>query len=46
MYLTHNEGTSVVAERFNRTFKKNKIYEYRTFAKDYVLNCSEEVFCY
>ena len=24
MYLTHNEGTSVVAERFNRTFKKTK----------------------
>ena len=29
MYLTHNEGKSVVAERFIRTLK-NKIYEYMT----------------
>ena len=29
MYSTHNEGKSVVAERFIRTFK-NKIYKYMT----------------
>ena len=29
MYSTHNEGKSVVAERFNRTLK-NKIYKYMT----------------
>ena len=29
MYLTHNEGKSVVAERFIRTIK-NKIYKYMT----------------
>ena len=29
MYLTHNEGKSVVAERFIRTLKK-KIYKYIT----------------
>ena len=29
MYLTHNEGKSVVAERFIRTIK-SKIYKYMT----------------
>ena len=29
MHLTHNEGTSVIAERFIRTLK-NKIYKYMT----------------
>ena len=29
MYSTHNEGKSVVAERFIRTIK-NKIYKYMT----------------
>ena len=29
MYLTHNEGKSVVTERFVRTLK-NKIYKYMT----------------
>ena len=29
MYSTHNEGKSVVAERFTRTIK-NKIYKYMT----------------
>ena len=29
MYLAHNEGKSIVAERFVRTFK-NKIYKYLT----------------
>ena len=29
MYSAHNEGKSVVAERFIRTFK-NKIYKYMT----------------
>ena len=29
MYSTHNEGTSVVAERFIRTLK-NKIYKHMT----------------
>ena len=31
MYATHNEGKSVVTERFNGTFK-NKIYKYMTYA--------------
>ena len=32
MYLTHDEGKSVVAERFNKTKikKKTKIYKYVT----------------
>ena len=29
MYLTHNQGKSVIAERFIRTLK-NKIYKYMT----------------
>ena len=29
MYSTHNEGKSVIAERFIRTLK-NKIYKYMT----------------
>ena len=29
MYLTHNEGKSVIAERFIRTLK-NKIYKFKT----------------
>ena len=29
MYLTHNEGESVIAERFVRTLK-NRIYKYMT----------------
>ena len=29
MYSTHNEGKSVIAERFTRTLK-NKIYKYMT----------------
>ena len=29
MYSTHNEGKSVIAERFTRTLK-NKIYKYLT----------------
>ena len=29
MYLIHNEGKSVIAERFIRTLK-NKIYKYMT----------------
>ena len=29
MYSTHNEGKSVIAERFMRTLK-NKIYKYMT----------------
>ena len=32
MYSTHNEGKSVVAERFIRTLK-NKIYKYMTSIK-------------
>ena len=32
MYSTHNEGKSVVAERFIRTIK-NKIYKHMTFDK-------------
>ena len=34
-YLTHNEGKSVVAERFVRTLK-NKIYKYMTSISKYV----------
>ena len=29
MYSTHNEGKSVIAERFIRTLK-NKVYKYKT----------------
>ena len=37
MYLTHNEGKSVVAERFIRTLK-NKIYKHMTsISKMYIL---------
>ena len=36
MYSTHNEGKSVIAERFVRTLK-NKTYEYMTsISKKYV----------
>ena len=35
MYSTHNEGKSVVAERFIRTLK-NKIYKYMTLISKYV----------
>ena len=35
MYSTHNEGKSVIAERFIRTLK-NKIYEYMTSILKYV----------
>ena len=34
MYSTHNEGKSVVAERFIRTLK-NKIYKYITSISKY-----------
>ena len=30
IYLTDNEGKSVIAERFIRTLKRNKIYRYMT----------------
>ena len=35
MYSTHNEGTSVIAERFIRTLK-NTIYKYMTSVSKYV----------
>ena len=35
MYSTHNEGQSVVAERFIRTIK-NKIYKYMTSISKHV----------
>ena len=35
MYSTHNEGKSVVAERFIRTIK-NKIYKYMTSISKHV----------
>ena len=35
MYLTHNEGKSIVAERFIETLK-NKIYKYMTSASENV----------
>ena len=35
MYSTHNEGKSVVAERFIRTLK-NKIYKHMTSISKYV----------
>ena len=35
MYLTHNEGKSVVAEKFIRTLK-SKIYKYMTAASKHV----------
>ena len=33
MYLTHNEGKSVVVERFIRT-SKNKVYKYISISKN------------
>ena len=40
MYSTHNEGQSVVGERFIRTLK-NKIYKHMTswFCKKYINYC-------
>ena len=39
MYLTYNEGKSIVAERFIRTLK-NKIYKYMTaVSKVFILMC-------
>ena len=35
MYSTHNEGKSVIAESFIRTFK-NKIYKYMTSVSENV----------
>ena len=35
MYLTHNEGKFVIAERFIRTLK-NKIYKYTTSVSENV----------
>ena len=35
MSSAHNEGTSIVAERFIRTFK-NKIYKYMTLISENV----------
>ena len=35
MYSTHDEGKSVVAERFIRTLK-TKIYKYMTASKKYL----------
>ena len=55
MYSIHNEGKSVIAERFIRTLK-TKIYKYMTYmtymtskyknvlAKGYTPNWSKEVF--
>ena len=37
MYSTHNEGKSVIAERFIRTLK-NKIYKYMTSISKNVYN--------
>ena len=38
VYSTHNEGKSVVAERFNRTLK-NKIYKYmNSISKKVLIN--------
>ena len=43
MYSTHNEGKSVVPERFIRTLK-NKIYEYMTsIAKNVYIDQSDDI---
>ena len=43
MYLVHNEGISVVAERFNRTLK-NKIYKYMTaISKNVYINKLDDI---
>ena len=43
MYSTHNEGKSVVAERFIRT-SKNKIYRYMTaVSKNVYFNVSDDI---
>ena len=43
MYSAHNEGKSVVAERFIRTLK-NKIYKYTTsFSKSVYINKLDDI---
>ena len=43
MYLIHNEGKSVVAERFIRTLK-TKIYKYMTsVSKDVYINKLDDI---
>ena len=43
MYLTHNEGKSVVVERFIRTLK-NKIYKYMTLiSKNVYINKLDDI---
>ena len=43
IYSTHNEGKSVVAERFNRTLK-NKIYKYmNSISKNVYINKSDDI---
>ena len=43
MYSIHNEGISVVAERFIRTFK-NKIYKYMTsISKNVYINKLDDI---
>ena len=42
MYSIHNEGKSVVAERFIRTLK-NKIYNYMTLKE--LRNCISRIIC-
>ena len=44
MYLTHNEGKSVIAEIFIKTFK-NKIYKYMTsISRNVHINKLEDIF--
>ena len=45
MYSTHNEGKSVVAERFTRTLKKNYMYMTSTWENAYI-NKSDDVVKY
>ena len=45
MYSTHNEGKSVVAERFTRTLKKNYMYMTSTRENAYI-NKSDDVVKY
>ena len=43
MYSTHDEGTSVVAERFIRTLK-NKVYKYMTsVSKNVYMNKLDDI---
>ena len=43
MYSTHNEGKSVVAERFIRTFKKSNLQVYDSISKNAYFNVLSDI---